>query len=171
LKSPDHVWGLRELLSVFPDALIVQTHRNPLDVLKSVVDLTRVLRGLYGPPGDLEETWTQEAKILAQRTERFLQFRDLHPELAHHFIDVNYSDLVANPVATVRRIYEQLETPLSELAAQRMQRLASNRSRYRGCRASSKPCGLNLKKGMEAAVFERYCARFGLSFQETEPKR
>jgi hypothetical protein len=44
LKSPDHVRGLDELFSVFPDARIIQTHRNPLEVVKSSVDLTRVLR-------------------------------------------------------------------------------------------------------------------------------
>jgi Sulfotransferase family len=33
LKSPDHVYGLEELLAVFPDAVIIQTHRNPFEVL------------------------------------------------------------------------------------------------------------------------------------------
>ena len=33
LKSPDHVRGLAYLFAVFPDAVIVQTHRDPLDVL------------------------------------------------------------------------------------------------------------------------------------------
>jgi Sulfotransferase family len=166
LKSPDHVCGLEGLFSVFPDARIVQTHRNPLEVLKSSADLTRVLRGLYGPPGDLEEMRAQEAKTLAERTERFLQFRDLHPELAHRFVDVNYAGLVANPVVSLRRIYEQLDSPLTEAVANRMQRLAASRSRYRGRRASSEPGGLNLNSSTEAGVFERYCLRFGLSSQE-----
>ena len=165
LKSPDHVCGLEGLFAVFPDARIVHTHRNPLEVLKSSADLTRVLRGLYGPRGDLEETRSQEARTLAERTERFLQFRDLHPELAHRFIDVTYAGLVADPVAAVRRIYEQLDTHLPEAVAERMQRFAVNRSRYRGRRASSEPGGLNLKSSAEAGVFDRYCSRFGLSSQ------
>jgi hypothetical protein len=150
---------------VFPDARIVHTHRNPLEVLKSSADLTRVLRGLYGPRGDLEETRSQEAKTLAERTERFLRFRDLHPELADRFVDVTYAGLVADPVAAVRRIYEQLDTHLPEAVAERMQRLAVNRSRYRGRRSSSEPGGLNLKSSAEAGVFDRYCSRFGLSSQ------
>ena len=166
MKSPDHVCGLEELFSVFPDARIVHTHRNPLEVLMSSADLTRVLRGLYGLSGDLEKTRAQEARTLAERTERFLQFRDLHPELAHRFVDVNYPGLVANPMATMRWIYEQLDTPLTEAVAERMQRLAANRSRYRGRRGSSLPVGLNLESSAEAGVFERYCSRFGLSSQE-----
>jgi len=166
LKSPDHVCGLEGVFSVFPDARIVQTHRNPLEVLKSSADLTRVLRGLYGPSGDLEETRAQEAKTLAERTERFLQFRDLHPELAGRFIDVNYAPLVANPMASLRRIYGQLNSPVNEAVAERMQRLAASRSRYRGRRASSEPGGLNLNSSTEAGIFERYCLRFGLSSHE-----
>jgi hypothetical protein len=32
LKSPDHVHTLEHLLTVFPDAVVIQTHRNPLEV-------------------------------------------------------------------------------------------------------------------------------------------
>src|SRR4029077_4386122 len=35
LKSPDHVYGLDKLLTVFPDAIIIQTHRNPVQVVMS----------------------------------------------------------------------------------------------------------------------------------------
>src|SRR5262249_38292858 len=48
LKSPDHVYGLAELFRTFPDASIIQTHRNPEAVLRSSAELTRVLHRLYG---------------------------------------------------------------------------------------------------------------------------
>ena len=41
--------------------------------------------------------------------ERVIRFRDGHPELAHRFLDVTYSELVANPLAIVGRIYRELE--------------------------------------------------------------
>jgi hypothetical protein len=69
-------------------------------------------------------------------------------------------------MASLRRIYEQLDTPLTEAVAERMRRLAASRSRYRGRRASSEPGGLNLNSSTEAGIFERYCLRFGLSSQE-----
>jgi hypothetical protein len=47
LKSPDHVRGLEDLFAVFPDAVIVQTHRDPLDVLRSSIQLAEVLEGLF----------------------------------------------------------------------------------------------------------------------------
>ena len=48
LKAPDHVYGLDALFAVFPDAVVIQTHRDPLQVLKSSIHLNWVLRGLYG---------------------------------------------------------------------------------------------------------------------------
>jgi len=52
LKSPDHVMGLEALFAVFPDALTIQTHRNPLAVVESSIQLTQVLQRLYARPGD-----------------------------------------------------------------------------------------------------------------------
>jgi hypothetical protein len=45
LKSPEHVYGLEHILAVFPDATVIQTHRNPLDVLRSSIELAEVLEG------------------------------------------------------------------------------------------------------------------------------
>lgn len=168
LKSPDHVYGMEELFTVFPDASIIQTHRNPIEVLKSSADLTRVLRGLYGHPEPSQELRAREARVLAEGTERFIAFRDRHPELADRFIDVKYSELIAEPVAAVRRIYRALEVPLTEVAADRMHQLAAARSRYRGPRASGQAARMGLGTSLEAQRFERYCSRFGLAFQKAD---
>ncbi len=170
LKSPDHVYGLEELFKVFPDAYIVQTHRNPVEVLKSSADLTRVLRGLYGPAGDAEQIAAREARVLAEGTDRFIHFRDSHPQLADRFIDLKYTEVVADPLAAVRRIYTQLDTVLTQAATERMQRLAASRSRYRGRRASAQPARLKLERVLETR-FERYCSRFGLPCSEPRPTR
>jgi sulfotransferase family protein len=165
LKSPDHVYGLKELFTIFPDAAIIQTHRNPLEVLRSSTHLTQVLHGLYARAGDRAETRAREARVLAEGTERFIQFRDLHPELADRFIDVKYSELVADPVASVSRIYRQLGIALSAVAAERMQQLALGRSRYRGRRAAAEPIDARGEAPVEARRFERYCSRFDIPFR------
>ena len=98
LKSPDHVFGLEKLFSIFPDARIVQTHRNPLEVLRSLNQLNEVLRGLFVRPSAQDQGELREARELAAGMERFIRFRDGHPELAGRFIDVNYSELVSAPL-------------------------------------------------------------------------
>jgi hypothetical protein len=163
LKSPDHVLGLEGLFAVFPDAVIVQTHRNPVEVLVSSANLTRVLRELYGSAGDFAELQAREARVLAQGTERLIQFRDAHPELSDRFIDVKYTELVADPVETVRRVCEQSATPFTRTTAEKVKNLASCRSRYAKRRTRVKRIRPEQTMGAEIHRFERYCSRFDLS--------
>ena len=135
LKAPDHVYGLEALFSVFPDALVIHTHREPLQVLKSSIHLNWVLRGLYGRPDDPIQLAEREARALAGMTDRLMRFRDAHPELAERFVDVNYGELTADPLAVIKRIYGRFDLTLTPDAAGRMGQLALRRSRYRGRRS------------------------------------
>jgi len=166
LKSPDHVHGLDALFANFPDALIILTHRNPLEVLRSSCHLTEVLHKLYARPGKPELLGTRESKLLAQAVARFIQFRDAHPELNDRFIDVKYTELIADPLVVIQQIYQKFEIPLSDLAAQRMRRLAEGKSRYRGARARAALHELRLDSMAAVARFEEYCARFGIAWQK-----
>jgi hypothetical protein len=167
LKSPDHVYGLEQLFAVFPDATIIQTHRNPVDVLRSSANLTRVLRGLYGHPGAFEQIHSREAAVLAECAERFMNFRDSHSELAHRIIDVRYADLVEDPVATVGCILNRVLTPMTHEVTQRLRQTASAHTRYRGVRSTHTPVGLPVA-AVFGASFKQYCFRFGLPFREAD---
>jgi hypothetical protein len=162
LKSPDHVHGLEALFSIFPDALLVQTHRNPVEVLKSSADLTQVLLRLYGRGEDPGATLAHEARVLAENTEQCMEFRDRHPELADRIVDIKYSELISDPVTAVRPIYERLGTGLQATQTERIRRLAAERSRYQGPRASANPLGMQPGTDDSVARFEQYCLRFGL---------
>src|SRR5579862_4940606 len=162
LKSPDHVRSLEALFAVFPDALIVQTHRSPLDTLRSAIHLTEVLHRFYTRPPSREWIAETEAKSLAGRMERLIRFRDQHPELANRFVDVNYSDLVADPLNVVRRIYRQFKMPLSDGAIERMSRLAEGRSAYKGRRSAPTLGEVGLNPSAQVKMFSEYCRRFGL---------
>lgn len=164
LKSPDHVHGLEELFAIFPDAIIIHTHRNPLPVLKSSIELTKVLHGLYAWRGNPEEIARHETQALAEGAERSIQFRDEHPELADRFVDIRYSDLISDPLAAISQIYQRIESPLTDVASNRMRRLASSRSRYRRRRTGAGPAEMKLGTSAELNPFQHYCSRFGLSY-------
>jgi hypothetical protein len=170
LKSPDHVYGLAALFAVFPDARIIHTHRNPFEVLRSSAELTRVLHSLYSRPGDSAQVRAREIRVLAEGTERLLQFRDAHPEWADRFVDVKYTDLVAEPVNVVGRVYRQLGLSLSEEAAERMRTLAASRRRYNGGRPRAQTGGRWTELAAETSRFERYCSRFDLPCYPPELK-
>jgi hypothetical protein len=162
LKSPDHLWALEELFSVFPDAFIIQTHRNPLEVLKSFIQLLKTWRGLFRRPDDVDELCRHETKALAERMDRSIRFRDAHPALADRFIDINYAELVSDPMAVIARIYQRLGRTLTGQTAQRMKGFIATRSRY-----PRRHDPALAKTGFGAAAdvrrFQAYCQRFGVS--------
>jgi len=168
LKSPDHVYGLDELLTVFPDALIIQTHRNPVDVLRSQIQLTKVLGGLFARPEKPDQLVKREALKIEEFVNRITRFRDARPQLAGRFIDVNYRELVSDPLAVVRQIYQKLDIQMTEVTTERMQRVALNRSRYRRSDHSPTLADLELDGAADARRFGSYCSRFGIAWQHSE---
>jgi hypothetical protein len=160
LKAPDHVCGLDALFAVFPDAYVIQTHRDPLEVLESSAQLLRVLHGLYARDADLAEVADDAARTMRDNMDRAMRFRDLHPKLAGRFVDVNYAELVSDPSLVIHRIYRQLELPLGEMARAQMRRFISGRCRYpRHRHLTLAELGLNAQEQLRR--FDDYCFRFG----------
>lgn len=162
LKAPDHVFSLEALFGVFPDAMIIQMHRDPMEVLKSSIQLTEVLREMFARPQKRDQTAAREARVLAKGMDRITRFRDCHAELAGRFLDVTYRDLIYDPVGIIRRLYRQLDLPLSKAAIEGVRKLAFNRSRYAHRRTAPSLTDLGLDPRAEGRRFERYCTRFGL---------
>ena len=168
LKSPDHVHTFEHLLTVFPDAVVIQTHRNPLEVLKSSMRLTAVLEGTFARADDRTQTRKSEARNLAEHIEGITSFREAHPKLDGRFIDIKYHELVADPLTVVREIYQRLDKRLTKMAAAGMRSLASKRSRYKGCYGSRTLENLGMDGPCLTRLFEGYCSRFGIPCQHRE---
>jgi sulfotransferase family protein len=164
LKSPSHVYGLDKLLAVFPDALVIRTHREAIDVIKSQIRLTQVLEGMFARPCGYESLARREVRTIAEISNQMIGFDDEHPLDSERFVDVTYRELVTNPLAIVRRIYDRLGARLMPAVATQMERLATNRSRYPRRKLSAAP---TLDCGAELARFEAYCSRFGVPLQTT----
>lgn len=113
LKSPDHVFALDAVKSVYPDAKIVFLHRDPLSVLASVAKLTEVLRRPFSRHVDREEIGSQVSLSWIDGAERMIAARDgaLH---------LHYKDVVAAPMDAVAKFYEYCGLSLSPDAETRM---------------------------------------------------
>jgi hypothetical protein len=162
LKAPDHVYKIEALMRVFPDAVVIQTHRHPLQVLESSSRLTEVVQRVFAHPQDRRELGIREARILAEGMDRITRFREGHPELAHRFLDLNYNELVSEPVETVRHVHRWLDIPMTSATFERVRNLAAHRTRYgrvRG-RPTLLDFGIDLKS--ETRRFAPYCTRFGI---------
>jgi hypothetical protein len=104
LKCPSHLFGLWALLSVFPDACIVQTHRDLAQAVPSLCSLSAALDGMSYETVDLEGIGQRNLSIVDQLLQGGLRARQAIP--AERFYDLHYPDLVDDPVAAVRGIYE-----------------------------------------------------------------
>lgn len=127
LKAPAHLHSLDALFDTYPDALVVQTHRDPLSVLASVADLTAVLQTAFAEGVDPIEIGLEVTRRWANGLESALQARRSGRVPAERVIDVHYQDVLEDPIGVVRQIYAHFDLPLSEEVERRMRRhLARN---------------------------------------------
>lgn len=120
LKSPAHLWQLDALLTEYPDALIVQTHRDPLNVISSIAALTHHLRRMGSDESDIAECAAQSYEEIAVGLEREMALRDSGKVQTDRVIDVLYSDFVSDPWTTIRGVYQKLGRQLRPDTEQRM---------------------------------------------------
>jgi hypothetical protein len=161
LKAPDHIFHLDALLRVFPDAVIIQTHRSPLEVIESSSRLIQVLQRVFARPQARRETALREVRRLAEGLDRITEFREEHPQFADRFVDVNYAELVSDPQGTVRRLYRQLDLRLSYGAFERVASLAMSRTRYGPGRTRCRLADFGIDPATAVREFANYRGRFG----------
>jgi len=161
LKAPAHLFGLAELLSVYPDAGIVQTHRNPLKVMASLASLSTVLRAAFSESADpksigreMSERWGGGLlDVMAQREEGRLP--------ADRFVDIDYRAVVGDPIELVKKIYARFDRELTPAAEQAMRDfLAANpKDKHGAHQYSLEQFGLDADE--QDQRFSAYRARFG----------
>jgi hypothetical protein len=117
LKSPAHLWQLDALVAEYPDALIVQTHRDPLNVISSISALTHHLRHLASDESSITECAAQSREEIVVGLERGMKLRD---SLSQRVVDVQFADFIRDPFATIRALYAELGRELEPVAEQNM---------------------------------------------------
>ena len=120
LKAPPHLPGLRALFTVYPDADVIVTHRDPLEVVPSIASLHVVLRRTFSRAVDPLAVGPEVSRMLADDIRRGVEARDGGCAPPERFLDVWYSQLMDDPLAVVRRIYRHFDLPLSADAEARM---------------------------------------------------
>ena len=113
LKSPAHLWSLGALVDEYPDALLVQTHRDPLRVVASLASLMSVLRRLGTDESTVRECGAEIADMIVEGLDRSVDARLDGTVPADQIIDVQFGGFMADPMATVRSIYDRLGIELT----------------------------------------------------------
>lgn len=160
LKAPAHMFALPTLLQVYPDALFVQTHRDPLRAVTSVSSLVAILRKIFSDHIDPRQIGHDAIEYWSRATVQFMHGRDRF--LGDRVCDVQYREIRQDPIAAVRRVYDYFDWDLSPAVETSMRIALANRPREEHGRHLYDPVQFGLDDAPEATRFRGYCARFDL---------
>lgn len=150
LKDPCHLWHLDALLDTFPDAVVVQLHRDPVEAVSSLCSLCHALHTMDSGHSDPAATGAYCVEMVDRGLPAMLRVRAERP--AARFVDVSYRALLRDPLGQIERICEAVGRPLDEPAALAVsQWLAKNPHRPGGHRYRPEDFGLEA-----GALRERY---------------
>ena len=158
LKYPSHMTHLQVLLEVYPDACIVQTHRDPARVLPSLCSLVTGWRGIYEDELDAHAIGRWQLEMWASRMEHALEVRKrARPE---QFFDVHFREMLEDPVGAVQRMNEHFGFPFSRESAERLRRWHDEhpRGQFGGHEYTAEQFGLS--HGEMAERFKLYTDHF-----------
>lgn len=119
LKAPAHVDALAALVEAVPEAMIVQTHRDPVQTCASWCSLNFQTQRVAVEHLDPHRSGARNARLLEQLIAGNLAARE---RIGDRVLDLRYADVVSDPLAAVRRIYRHYELPLSDEAERAMHR-------------------------------------------------
>lgn len=119
LKFPSHALAVEQILSVYPDARIVMTHRDPIKPVASSCSLCDQILSLQNHTIDRKALGYQTLTLNALGAQRMSAARDAHPDAA--FLDIHYKRFTRDPLATVRALYAFEGMALSPQVEARMQ--------------------------------------------------
>jgi len=111
LKNPSHLFALDALLAVYPDALVVQTHRDPRTAIASVCSLAAQATAGWSATFRGNVIGRDQLETWARGLEEFTEARARHDPA--RFYDVVYDDFVADPLGTVAGVYQHFGLVLS----------------------------------------------------------
>jgi hypothetical protein len=158
LKSPQHLEQFPALLKTFPDATFVVTHRDPVEVLKSMVTMISYSSRMacdHPDPVKISRNWVNRADDLLNGC---LRDRDVLP--AAQSIDVRFEDFMADEQGTVAAIYELADQPYDERARAAMAQFCRDHPRGRHGGVIYTPTELGLDTDGLAKQFDGYRTRF-----------
>ena len=115
LKNPSHLFSLDAILAVYPDALIIQTHREPRAVIGSMCSLAAHATDGWSNTFRGGVIGASQLELWASGLEKFAAARSKHNPA--QFLDVDYASFTADPVGTVELVYEHFGLDYAGAAA------------------------------------------------------
>jgi hypothetical protein len=117
LKAPAHTGAMIEIKRFIPDAMLIQTHRHPVDVCSSVNSLVYSAHCNVVKRLDIRKTMECNLDFLSKEIDRNLFARKYHGIEAH---DIMYEEILSGPLNVVKKFYAKAGIELCPEAEEKM---------------------------------------------------
>ena len=158
LKNPGHIAHVDLLLDTYPDACVIQTHRDPVKATASLCSVLKQARSLFeGDKVDLPALGQRELDYWSNAAADAEQARKRAPK---QFLDIVHGDFHKNPLAVVKHIYRYFGFELTGDVEQAMnERIERNPEGSHGTHVYSLE-EFGLTESEIAERYRHYCARY-----------
>ena len=163
LKTPHHMEYLDVFLKTFPDARIVQTHRDPRKALPSFCSMVAQSRAIFSDrvdPREIARHWRRKARRMIELTEAVRSGAD--PD---RFIDVSYYDLLRDPIAQLRRIHQRIGIDLDDGKVRRAESYIEANPQHRFGRHAYRLSDFGLSEEIIEEHFSDYREKYAIPFE------
>ena len=159
LKSPSHVLSLDALNAVFPDARFVMTHRDPTDVLLSVVELYADMVGGFSDRLDRPYLGRLNVEQWSTGMARTVAFREAGA--GNRFYDIDFRAIQADLIGEVRGLYAWLGEDVGDVFEQQMASWWEHNAATREPSVRADPVDFDLDLDAIRPLFADYVGRAG----------
>jgi hypothetical protein len=164
LKSPQNMEQFAAIRTVFPDATVAVTHRDPVSVTASLAVMMTYLARLSverPDPSTIGRYWADRVEDLLGACLRDRDLLGTGPS-----IDVRFHELMADDLAMVERIYAVAGQPLTATARSSMAAFVAEHPRGRYGRVHYDLADFDLHATTLRKATRTYVERFGVKEEE-----
>lgn len=162
-KAPHHKFHLEAIVAAYPDVRFVMTHRDPVKSVPSYASIVSTIFPTARGERDLHQVGREVSNHLRTGMENAIAARARLGE--DRFFDVHHRELIADPMGTMRNVYDFLGLELRPSVEQALldwQR--NNRSGAHGThRYTAEQFGLSVAQ--LRSDFEFYVSHFGVAIE------
>ena len=160
VKCPEHVFSLDSIRTVYPDASFVFMHRDPLEVLRSLVKLTEVLRRPFTRSIDRFQIGRQFSDHWARGGDLMVEADAESQGTDRPILNIQHRQLIQQPLATAKALYKHFGVPIGVEATGRLERFIAGRRNGGYGRNRYRPEEFGLVPQTVARRFRDYAAHF-----------
>jgi hypothetical protein len=158
LKAPHHLHYMDLIFKVFPDASVVQSHRDPLETIPSLASMISEIWMIYSDHVDPHEVGRQWSRKFASGMNHTMDVRKQVGE--GRFLDLWFQDTVSQPLVEIQKVYDFIGMDFTAQAKTEMQKWQDfNRRELRPSHAYTLEQFGFTEAGL-AEQFSRYRQRF-----------